>query len=372
MAALCEVRFVNMRMWALVAAIALTWRADPCRGHGTPIVVNIAGGQLQVSNGVVDANGYANWVYADADPESWLVPGPNSTQLTTLPGFDVNDMQAGEQLSLEVLARPDFSQPGGPQRWLWHWNQAADKVTIAANAPSLDLLSVRGFMPNVTLDQQTAPTSLTLKIANLLETDIGEHRHIVLYELDDSGPAEIGVYGFFARLESPTYQPSEPFLVTLNNGLEDAITFQRGALAINAAAGLAGDFDVDGDVDGADFLVWQRTLGTAGAPGTFPAADGSLDGSVNAADLAIWRAGYGRVVMVPLESGLTGASVPEPCGAALMAIVAASVLAAGGSRRWTRRQPRPWGPRLGAISRVGLAAISCPQAYHTRDRNRDC
>jgi hypothetical protein len=333
MAALCEVWFVNMRMWALVAAIALTWRANPCRGHGTPIVVNVAGGQLQVSNGVVDANGYANWVYADADPESWLVPGPNATQLTTLPGFDVNDLQVDEQLSLEVLGRPDFSQPARPQRWLWHWNQAADKVTIAANVPSLDLLSVRGFLPNVSLAQQTAPASTTLKIANLLETDIGEHRHIVLYELDDSGPAEFGVYGFFARLKSPAYQPSEPFLVTLNNGLEDAITFQRGALAINAAAGLAGDFDVDGDVDGADYLMWQRTLGTTGATGTYPAADGSLDGSVNAADLAIWQAEYGRVARGPSEASLAGANVPEPCGAALMASVVAGLLAADGSRR---------------------------------------
>jgi hypothetical protein len=353
-----------MRIWALAALVALTWRAAPCRGHGTPIVVNVAGGRLQVSNGVVDAAGYANWVYADADPESWLVPGPNSTQLTTLPGFDVNDVQVGEELSLEVLSRPDFSQSGRPPRWMWHWNQAAEEVTIAAEDISLDLLSVRGFLPNVSLAQQTKPAPATLKIADLLATDIGEHRHIVLYELDDSGPAELGVYAFFARLNSPSYQPSEPFLIALNAGIEDAMTFQEGALAINAAAGLAGDFDVDGDVDGADFLVWQRTLGAVGAPGTYPAADGSLDGSVNAADLAIWRAEFGREVLYPSELALAGANVPEPCGAAIMASIAAGLLAAGGSRRLTRREP--------PASRSGLGATGGEApATATHDR-RQC
>lgn len=41
---------------------------------------------------------------------------------------------------------------------------------------------------------------------------------------------------------------------------------------------LLGDFDGDGDVDGRDFLVWQR----GGSPTPF-----------SASDLAMWRANYG-------------------------------------------------------------------------------
>jgi hypothetical protein len=59
-----------------------------------------------------------------------------------------------------------------------------------------------------------------------------------------------------------------------------------------------GDFDVDGDVDGRDFLVWQRGVG----------------GVHNSATLAIWKANYG-------SAGTAAAGgVPEPAGAILVVL----------------------------------------------------
>ncbi|MBN1855218.1 MAG: hypothetical protein JW829_20975 [Pirellulales bacterium] len=55
---------------------------------------------------------------------------------------------------------------------------------------------------------------------------------------------------------------------------------------------LPGDFDLDGDVDGADFLVWQR---------------GESPEPLSASDLADWEANFGTVVQ---QTSLTG--VPEP------------------------------------------------------------
>jgi hypothetical protein len=65
-------------------------------------------------------------------------------------------------------------------------------------------------------------------------------------------------------------------------------------------AGLAGDFDDDGDVDGSDFLVWQR---------------GGSPTPVSAGDLADWRANYGT------GGGSVGAigAVPEPGTLGLLA-----------------------------------------------------
>lgn len=56
-----------------------------------------------------------------------------------------------------------------------------------------------------------------------------------------------------------------------------------------------GDFDLDGDVDGNDFLVWQR---------------GGSPTPLSASDLADWRANFG--IAAPLTAAPT--TVPEPGG----------------------------------------------------------
>lgn len=54
------------------------------------------------------------------------------------------------------------------------------------------------------------------------------------------------------------------------------------------------DFDSDGDVDGIDFLTWQRGFGTTtGAMRS--QGDGTNDGRVNSADLALWANQFGTV-----------------------------------------------------------------------------
>jgi hypothetical protein len=109
-------------------------------------------------------------------------------------------------------------------------------------------------------------------------------------------------------------------LVALNLNVFDEQQYLEGARQINAAAGLAGDFDVDGDVDGDDFLAWQRTLG---ATGTYPVADANLNGVVDQPDLAVWQEQFGRRAELP---SLPVTAIPEPACATL-AVAAALGLA---------------------------------------------
>jgi|GEM_PF-857396 len=54
----------------------------------------------------------------------------------------------------------------------------------------------------------------------------------------------------------------------------------------------AADFDTDGDIDGSDFLAWQRGFGT---PNATPAdGDADNDSDVDAADLTIWQSQFGQ------------------------------------------------------------------------------
>ncbi|MCA9260819.1 MAG: hypothetical protein KDA61_16510, partial [Planctomycetales bacterium] len=53
-----------------------------------------------------------------------------------------------------------------------------------------------------------------------------------------------------------------------------------------------GDFDADGDADGADFLLWQRTFGRLPlAPGV--GADADADDDVDASDRTAWESAFG-------------------------------------------------------------------------------
>ena len=77
----------------------------------------------------------------------------------------------------------------------------------------------------------------------------------------------------------------------------------QGILDYLASISLEGDFDADGDVDGADFLTWQR------------------DG-LSAGDLADWQANYGD----PSNALANAASVPEPASYVILLLGMIGVL----------------------------------------------
>ncbi|TWT85891.1 Soluble aldose sugar dehydrogenase YliI precursor [Posidoniimonas polymericola] len=58
---------------------------------------------------------------------------------------------------------------------------------------------------------------------------------------------------------------------------------------------LAGDYDIDGDVDQDDYTVWRSTYGS----NLLLAADGNGDGVVNAADYTVWRDNIGAALPAP-------------------------------------------------------------------------
>jgi hypothetical protein len=75
------------------------------------------------------------------------------------------------------------------------------------------------------------------------------------------------------------------------------------------------DYDDDGDVDGNDFLVWQRAVGNNVANGT--GADGNGNGVVDGPDLDLWETQFGSTASVATGQ-VSAAVVPEP-GSLLMA-----------------------------------------------------
>ena len=97
----------------------------------------------------------------------------------------------------------------------------------------------------------------------------------------------------------------------------------EGRAMVLGAAGEQGDFDSDGDVDGADFLRWQREFGVMVEPHG-SGADGDGSGQVDAGDLAIWQQHYGGTAV--LKASVQ--TIPEPVSVALTTIIclAAAIL----------------------------------------------
>ena len=98
--------------------------------------------------------------------------------------------------------------------------------------------------------------------------------------------------------------------------------YKTGTLALVEAPSFSADFDEDGDVDGDDYLAWQRGFGSAGT-GSLASGDANNDTNVDGADFAIWVGQFG-------DAGLV-AAVPEPGTAALAAW--ASVMGIAYARR---------------------------------------
>ncbi len=277
-------------------------------GHGLPIHVNGSSGALEISGGLTLSAGQVLQGF-DYHEDAYLDFGPNNTQFTSLPGFDLTAIEPGSQISLEVLARPDFTDEATPLRWLWFWDKETQSMAVAPDDPLVRIASQKGF-GDVKITQFTPPTTSTsVKFLDPNPGEIGSHQHPLLYFLDDSPSAQFGAYGFFARLTSPNYVASEPFLIALNHSLS-AEEYQHASRAINAAAALSGDFDKNDAVDGADFLAWQRAFDST----TELAADGSLDGIVNEDDLAIWNASFGRT----WPASASPVTVPEPAAVGML------------------------------------------------------
>jgi FG-GAP-like repeat/Dockerin type I domain len=90
-------------------------------------------------------------------------------------------------------------------------------------------------------------------------------------------------------------------------------------IAIERIAALSGDYNRDGEVDAADYVLWRDALGQSVANGA--GADGDGDGTVDQDDYTVWKTHFGATMAA--GSG-ESSSVPEPNAAWI--VLAASCL----------------------------------------------
>jgi hypothetical protein len=111
------------------------------------------------------------------------------------------------------------------------------------------------------------------------------------------------------------------YAMSTNNGIQSfTLTLDPVVTPVDDA-----DFNGNGIVDGADFLIWQRGFGLS-AQTDKSTGDADGDGNVNDADLAVWKNQFGTTT-----AAATVGAVPEPGTLALAS------LALLGGVGWRRR-----------------------------------
>ena len=94
--------------------------------------------------------------------------------------------------------------------------------------------------------------------------------------------------------------------------LQWQIDYEPGAVIARVLpAVLAGDYNHDGTVDAADYLVWRKTLGTS-VSSFGDGADGNRNGTVEEDDYLVWRTHFGQTAGGGSSAGKNPTQVPEP------------------------------------------------------------
>ena len=92
----------------------------------------------------------------------------------------------------------------------------------------------------------------------------------------------------------------------VNYGLGSAFRENQIVLSNFLAVAFPGDYNQNGRVDAADYVVWRKTLGQMG---TSLAADGNGNGQIDSGDYNVWRAHFGQIAG---SGSLAKITIPEP------------------------------------------------------------
>jgi len=356
-------RLATLKSWCVALALAaLAGRA--AQGQNVTLVINPRTGQSKIQNvgaAAVNLDAYligsegalnpAGWTsLQDAGALGWREGSPNVRHLSEGNLTSSTSLASGGALSLGAAYTPfaptEIGQPEPAVMFDYH---VAGGATMRGNvlfAPANNLVLVVDAATGAVSIQNQSNFNVSID-AYMISSPTGVLASSTWTSFADNGAtswregapgvrhlSETNLTGsrMFAANGSPVSlgSPINPALLTSPSDLAFDYHVAGGAtirgyvafaLPATAPGPLDGDFDTDADVDGTDFLVWQRGFGSA----------------YSGVDFGKWKAGFGTVGGGATPGAHAAvAPVPEPQG---WALGLGGMLAAALGQRLLRRRP---------------------------------
>lgn len=284
-----------------------------------PSLASAAGWYDNFNDGNAEDGSPVTWTYNDLGALPGIHSATTGDYLLSAPG-DGNDdssLIASVNVTLAntyvrtqalVLPGPNEGEVGGTLGVFARYNPAtiSGYAAILSNGTDLQLLLVEGGAPteldSFNIDVDTAADAL-------IQLDvIGDLLNVYVWRPGTAKPTEP-----IMTINDSTFTSGRAGIV-YNENDENTVGVFRFATASDAPLPdlIAGDYDYDRDVDGADYLLWQRDYGSA----INLAADGNGNQVVDDADLQVWKTAFGPGATAVI------ASIPEPSSLALLATAA--------------------------------------------------
>jgi hypothetical protein len=186
------------------------------------------------------------------------------------------------------------------------------------------------------------------------------HQHLFFSLQDNDGNSSTlpvdGLYLIAMRLKLPGLADSLPvFMVFGTPGSSLSAEDDAAVPWVKQQLSIPGDYNQNGVVDAADYVLWRKTLNSSVSP-QGSGADGNSNGSIEAEDLTFWRQHFGQASQIIVNTasgagtseGVFFGSVPEPTTAWLLLL--ATVMASGQIRH------RSMSHRITSVIQLGIAS----------------
>ena len=319
------IRRVTTWLTAGMLCSALCWPIVLCAQHADVLVQQV-GGQLVTGSADFDTNRWTlgRRVYSGEFDGDFTVNSPGFNALAA----GSSSLPAGSEAlpSGAPLAWDFLSMRLEPQRtnlFFWDGLESDGQPGITAGdvafgplpGPNYALSLFDQSGTKFTVDGEDQVVAGGVLDNTAADGSLHRHRFYLLESGDGSGATQPvdGIYLFAMRLRMAGLEPAKPIFMVFGTpgasvaALDNAaVPWVEQHLDELVPVVLPGDYNCDGSVDAADYVVWRKTLGQTGA-GLAP--DGNGNHEIDHDDYAIWRANFGSAAPA---NHAAPARVPEP------------------------------------------------------------